>query len=392
MKPFYLLEEVESLTTIPANTLRTRLNRGELIGIKVPKKEGGSRQVWALLPDAVEMLKSGAPKENIYSKVMEQWKNEQRAGYRCPEPLKENTIQRKEFGLLAFWDFLDGVKPCEKKDIENRRQQFGKEQSFERLTIANIMTAISKVPKANAPTRENIYKSTMSLYRSLVHQGLRPETDLLRFKEFRPAPNKRPRRTSLKDAGEFESLLLTNQSWYGGRTSYDRLLTDILLRITYLTGMRASEICNLELKDVDFHEQIIYVWKSKHDKDRKIGIDPELLEPLKVYMGKRPESSTKRFFLRQCGLPLNRKAIWGRIKKVAEKAGLDLTPHGMRRSLITKLLMEGAPPALVQKLVGHNNLATTQKYDMSTDEDALDLLRKRRASEFPRALVGVYEF
>jgi site-specific recombinase XerD len=373
MRDYLLLEEAAKLPGVPtAPALRASINRGEIKGIKVPK---GSRMVWALPIQTVELLQKG--QESDYDKALEIWKEQQRTGYRRQSQLKENTIERNEYGLIAFWDYLDGIKPCEDTDIKKRRERFGKEQSLERFTLENIIQAIAKVPREKAPTRENIYKSTMSFYRSLVYQGLRSEYDLIKFKDFKPAQNKRPRRTFVKTDELFQELLATNHAWYDGRSKYDRLLTDIILRMLYLTGMRNTELCNLLIKDVDFKDQIIYVEQGKGDKDREIGLDPDLIEPLQNYLKKRPVSKHRNVLLQADGRPLNRRIVAERVKDIANKIGEDLTPHGLRRSFITNLLKEGIPSVLVQKIAGHEHLSTTEKYDMSSAQDALNVLRNR---------------
>lgn len=355
-KEHYLLEEASQITGIPVNTLRTRLNRGELTGLKVSK---GKRLVWALPAFTVNDLQSNVPKSSPYQAVFEKWQNEQRNGYRRKASLSENTIDRNAYGVKAFWKHLE------------------KEPDIQEITVENVMLAIAKVPRDKIPTKDNIYMSMLSFYRSLVWQGLRSELDLLRFKEFKPAKNKRPRRTHLKTEEAFQDLLETNHVWYNGRSKYDRDLTDILLRFLYHTGLRNGEICNLAIRDVDFKERIIYVEKGKGDKDRRLGLDPVLVDPLKKYLECRPRSAYKNFFLQENGNPLNRRVVSERVKDIAEKCGQDLTPHGLRRTFITNLLKSGAPSVLVQKIVGHEHLTTTELYDMSTSDEALDLLRKR---------------
>lgn len=373
MRDYLLLEEAAKIPGVPtAAALRASINRGEIKGIKVPK---GSRMVWALPIQTVEVLQKG--QESDYDKALKTWKDQQRTGYRRQSQLKDNTIERNEYGMIAFWDYLDGVKPCSDSDIKKQRERFGKEKSLERFTLENIIQAIAKVPRDKAPTRENIYKSTMSFYRSLVYQGLRSEYDLIKFKDFKPAQNKRPRRTFVKNDELFQELLAVNHAWYDGRSKYDRLLTDIILRMLYLTGMRNTELCNLLIKDIDFKNQIVYVEKGKNDKDREIGLDPDLVEPLQTYLTKRPVSKCRNVLLQEDGRPLNRRIVAERVKDIAAKVGEDLTPHGLRRSFITNLLKEGIPSVLVQKIAGHEHLSTTEKYDMSSSKDALDVLRNR---------------
>lgn len=392
----YKLDEVEQLTGIKIGTLRQRLNRKLITGVKVPD---GKKLVWALMPKDIERLQgeSQAIKKTPYETAVAKWEEEQRTGYRREKPLENWTVERNGYGITAFWDYLDGVKPCEQKEVPERRKLLAQEKNLDRFTLDSIMLAISKVPRTMPSSRESIYKATMSLWRSLVYQGLRSELDLNRFKTFRPKPNKRPKREYV-DAEMFAELLLANRAWYAGRSKYDRVLSEVLLYTLYYTGTRNTEVCNLLLPDVDFRKKQIFIEKSKNDKDRDIGLPAELVQPLKDYLEHRPKASKfKNFFLQEDGTPLNRRVISERIGDVGDKIGADIRPHDFRRTLITDLLTEGAPTVLVQKIVGHENISTTQLYDMTTDRDALDLMRKRgtaarQQAKEPAAAATHFEF
>lgn len=369
MQTSLTLDEVSRLTGIPANTLRTRLNRGELSGVKIPF---GKRMVWGLLPDVVTSLQEEGRVADEYEFLLSAWKEEMQVGKNRPEPIKQTTIERYCYGIQAFWDCLHGgEKPKDRKCLLEWRQ--AQERSICRFTLTNIAKAIVATDKP--ATRFNIYESTRVFYQFLVDRNLRSETDILRFKKFKPAKNKRPKRTHVKDKASFQDLVIANQAWYNGRSKYDRLLTDILLKTLWHTGARNTELCTLTRRAVDFREQVITLI-GKGDKERQVGIHPDLLEPLQAYDKKRPPCSHRYFFAQENGAPLNRRIIWDRIRDVATKIGIDLTPHGLRRTFITRHLIEGAPTTLIQRIVGHERLETTNLYNMSDAQDALDLLRK----------------
>lgn len=375
MNDYMLLEEAACVPGVPtANALRASIRRGEIQAFKVPK---GSRMVWALSNFVIEQLKSKANGNSEYETCLEQWKDEQRRGYQREAPLEETTIEKNGHGMNAFWDFLDGVRPCHQNEVKERRSLYAKPKTLDRFTLENISLAISKVPKDKQGSKESIYKASMSFYQSLAYKGLRSEYDLVKFKKFKPRQNRRPKRTFLKDDETFNALLEENRAWYKGRSKGDIRLSEIILKTLYYTGMRNSEVCKLMLKDVSLKDQVIFIERAKMDKDREVGIDPELLEALEEYLEfDRPTSTHKNFFLQVNGEPLNRKIVLKRIKNLAARLDEELTPHGLRRTFITNLLQEGAPTVLVKKIVGHGHISTTEKYDMTSSRDALDLIRK----------------
>lgn len=358
MEDIISLDEASKLCGVPANTLRTRLNRGELSGVKIAK---GQRMVWALHRQTVlDMAMNGSAHHDNYSRMLKAWEEEQRTGFNRREPLQENTIERNGFGVKSFWFHLK------------------QEERLDRVTVDNVAQAIANVPADMIGTRENIYKSMMSFYKSLIDKDLRPETDIFRFKKFKPAPNKRPRRTFIRGEEEFKEILIVNQAWQKARTKYDRMLTDLLIKMLYYTGLRNTELCTLTLKAVDLRHLVIDA-EGKNGELRQVGICPELVDPIELYLTKRTPTKNKEFLIQQNGRPLNRWIVANRVREVAAKAGFDLTPHGVRRTFITGHLAQGSPTALVQRIVGHKKLSTTDLYNMNDSTHALDLLRKPMA-------------
>lgn len=364
------LDEASRLTGIPTATLRTRLNRGELSGVKISK---GKRLIWGILPEVVASLKPKAQDKGEYERLFKQWQDDLRAGRNRSHMVKEGTAEGYRYGLLAFWDNLNEAKPADKAVLEKLRKS--QEKSLHLFTPDNIAKAIANTHSPRMGVKQTLYKGCLSFYQFLVAQGLRPEVDLFLFKKFKPAKNKRPKRTHVKDEEVFRELLTVNQAWYKSRTTYDRLLLDILLKTLWHTGARNSEICGLTRRAVDFREQVMTLI-GKGDKERQIGIHPDLLKALKDYDAKRPACNHKFFFAQEDGDPLNRRLITRRIVSLAERIGVELTPHGLRRTFITRYLLAGAPTTQVQRIVGHERLETTNLYNMSDSRDALDLLRK----------------
>ncbi len=359
-------DKVEALYGIPQATLRRLCNQpSEKRELAARKTFWGKRQVWEVEESSIKAYLSKRSKTLSYQDYLAEWKQQQETGLYTGKPLKPETIERNEYGVKSFWHWL------------------GAKESIEAMTIANIRQAIANAPKDKPATKENIYKGCMSFYKFLVAKELRPYSHLMEFKGFKPAGNKRPRRTVIKSIDTFHIMIDFNRTWKDSRSDYDQLLTETILLFLWHTGARNSEMCNLMLEHVDFTEGILYIYKGKGDQDRKIGLSPELDKALKRFLEHRASSEHKNFLLQRSGRPLNRRVVADRIKElclklyVKKEIKIDITAHGFRRSLITQLLLDGTPTSKVKLISGHKKLATLQLYDMSEDEDALDVLRHR---------------
>ena len=139
-----------------------------------------------------------------------------------------------------------------------------------------------------------------------------------------------------------------------------------ILELLYATGMRVSELAGLKLEDVNLGENILKV-KGKGNKERLIPFGEPAAQAVRKYLGVRtfpgrPESET--LFLSRQKKPLSRVSVWKIIRKAALAAGLTkkVYPHILRHSFATHFLEAGAGIRIVQELLGHQSLATTQVY------------------------------
>lgn len=133
-----------------------------------------------------------------------------------------------------------------------------------------------------------------------------------------------------------------------------------ILELLYSTGLRVSEACQLNLLDVG--DTFLKVM-GKGNKERVVPIGKRALESLDHYLGLR-NSPEKALFLSQRGKRIDRLTIWEIVKKYARKAAIDkeISPHTLRHSYATHLLEGGADLRVIQELLGHSNIATTDRY------------------------------
>lgn len=140
-----------------------------------------------------------------------------------------------------------------------------------------------------------------------------------------------------------------------------------MLEIMYASGLRVSELLSLEEKNINYNDGIIRV-KGKGSKDRMVPFGDYARDYAKLYYNqfrsKIEYKKSKYFFISKKGEPLSRQFFWKQIKKYASKAGIEISisPHTLRHSFATHLLEGGADLRLVQELLGHSNINTTEIY------------------------------
>ena len=168
-----------------------------------------------------------------------------------------------------------------------------------------------------------------------------------------------------------------------------------LLELLYGTGARISEAVGLDLDDLDLGdpedtEGGTVLLRGKGSKERMVPVGRYAREAVEAYLVRgRPELSSvghglPALFLNARGGRLSRQSAWTVLVKAAERAGVsaEVSPHTLRHSFATHLLDGGADVRVVQELLGHASVTTTQVYTLVT----VDSLREVYATAHPRAL------
>nr|NLD40974.1 site-specific tyrosine recombinase XerD [Actinomycetales bacterium] len=161
-----------------------------------------------------------------------------------------------------------------------------------------------------------------------------------------------------------------------------------LLEVLYGTGARISEAVGLAADDVDAETRSVRLF-GKGSKMRVVPIGSFALEALEAYAVRaRPVLAAKGrgnavLFLNSLGRPLSRQSAWAILRRAAERARIEeeVSPHTLRHSFATHLLQGGADVRVVQELLGHASVTTTQIYTHVT----IDSLRETYALAHPRA-------
>jgi integrase/recombinase XerD len=141
-----------------------------------------------------------------------------------------------------------------------------------------------------------------------------------------------------------------------------------MLELLYASGLRVSELVNLHASQFNLRQGVVRV-VGKGDKERLVPLGEEAAEWMQRYSEEvRPAFLRDRikaeFFVTQRATAMTRQAFWYLIKRYARRADISasLSPHGLRHSFATHLLNHGADLRVLQMLLGHSNLSTTQIY------------------------------
>ena len=141
-----------------------------------------------------------------------------------------------------------------------------------------------------------------------------------------------------------------------------------MLELMYSSGLRVTELCTLALQSIDLDNRWLRVF-GKGSKERVVPVGAKAITALEAYLlNGRPKLLKTRtgsdLFLSQWGKALSRKTFWVLIKRYARQAGIQqpVKPHLLRHSFATHLLANGADLRVIQEMLGHADIATTQIY------------------------------
>lgn len=141
----------------------------------------------------------------------------------------------------------------------------------------------------------------------------------------------------------------------------------VILELLYGCGLRVSELVNLKITDIDIPARYLQC-TGKGSKERIVPIGSKAIKAIKDYMKERDfvlqknRQTSKIFLLNDTGKNITRQDVYNFIHKQGEKIHKSISPHTLRHTFATHLLENGADLRVVQELLGHSDVATTQLY------------------------------
>jgi integrase/recombinase XerD len=244
--------------------------------------------------------------------------------------------------------------------------------------FASRSSRTERKPGIRSSTQARFHSSLKRFYQFLA-RGRRIETDpTLKL----DAPKKPPRFPKTLSEEDVEALLARPDA-----ATPLGLRDRAMLEVLYASGLRVSELVRLKLAEVSFDMGVVRIF-GKGAKERLVPLGDEAVDWLQRYLKQgRPVILKKRasdyVFVTGRGAPMTRQAFWHLIKKRAGSAipGKALSPHTLRHAFATHLLNHGADLRVVQLLLGHADISTTQIYT----HVARERLKKLHRDHHPRA-------
>ena len=248
-----------------------------------------------------------------------------------------NTLDAYEVDLKELLEFVANkglsLITLEKEDISEFINSLS-ERGFTNNTIIRKLAAVR------------------TFYKYLLNEGI-IEEDLVSFLDTPRKEKKIPRVLFEPQVEELlEQTLLKEERYLRERS---------ILELLYSCGLRASEVVSLTLNDVNLQEGYVRV-RGKGNKERIVPLGSKATEAIKMYLDQRKYIKENKLFLNHRNRGLSRQSVWLIVKQFANNVGLDISPHTLRHSFATHLLDNGADLRVVQELLGHSSISTTQIY------------------------------
>ncbi len=241
----------------------------------------------------------------------------------------------------------------------------------ESLEVADLRAWLATTSASPASLQRRI-ATVRTFYRWLQRDGRIAESPAERLR----APRVRrglPRTVEIEEA----TPIVETPVGEGVRATRNRAL----LELAYGGGLRVSELAALDVADLDLVEGTVRIRRGKGGKERIVPIGPPAIEAVRAWLGPRAAQSGDPVFVADGGRRLTTRALYDVVRRAGLQQGRHLHPHMLRHSFATHLLAGGADVRAIQEMMGHESLATTQRY---TAVDAEQLGRTHRAAH-PRA-------
>jgi integrase/recombinase XerD len=265
--------------------------------------------------------------------------------------LSKNTIEAYSHGLNRFLNYL-------------RRKGMEEVREISKLDIREFLLFLKKKGLSSKTLARNLVSIRVFL-RFLTEESIlsaNPAEEIESPKTAKTLPE-------ILSLEEVETLLEQpdTQIPQGMR---DRAMLEML----YATGMRVSELTQLQVNHVHLEAGYVLVY-GKGSKERIVPIGNEAMKWARCYMGETRERLLKKrespfLFVNRSGKPMSRQYFWKSIKAYGRRAGIRkrITPHLLRHSFASHLLERGADLRSVQLMLGHADISTTQIYTHVTGE------------------------
>ena len=287
--------------------------------------------------------------------------------------MAKNTLLAYKRDLSKYLETLEKLGITDSSEIteivvRNFAQSLVSEKGLVATSVARILAAVR------------------GFHKFMLFEGI-SDNDVSAAVKPPKAPKRLPKAISIQEIELILKAAGPEPDDIAGAADIIRVRDRAILELLYATGARVSEIVNMDLDDL-IDPEIVRLF-GKGSKERIVPVGKYAQAAVAAYLVRvRPTLATlslgtPALFLNQRGSRLSRQSIWQIISDSAQaaKLGVEVSPHTFRHSFATHLLEGGADVRVVQELLGHASVTTTQIYTLVT----VDALREIYASSHPRA-------
>lgn len=272
--------------------------------------------------------------------------------------------------IKAYENYLTKVKQASKntvssymRDIRQFSEWLEQEEGVDilrasQLNISSYLSHMQRQGKSGA-TKSRTLASLKNFYCYAVSNGFLEECPISSDLHVERGEKKLPQILSGKEV----ELLLSQPSTSDAKGIRDKAMLEVM----YATGIRVTELIDLDVDDVNLEVGIIKC--GSMNKVRAIPLYPAALRALNVYiqdirMMMVADPGEKALFVNVSGARMSRQGFWKLLKHYQSKAGIekDITPHTLRHSFAVHLLENGADLGSLRELMGHSDISSTQMY------------------------------
>ncbi len=267
-----------------------------------------------------------------------------------------NTVTAYRRDVADFGRFLARKRGATAKDAE-RLTVF---KDLATATASDIRQYIMECTGRRAYATVSVLRKVSTLrrfYDYVRRDGLRPDNptdDLPRMKKPKALPH-------VLRAEDVSKVLRTKVA---GQSDFQRLRDRAIMEVLYGSGVRRSELINLNMSDVDLERRIMRIRHGKGDKERAVLLTQAAADAMRMYLGVRPRTSDEAFFVSRNKRRIGQVTMYEIFRTFIRLSGIrdHASPHTMRHSFATHLLENGADLVTIKELLGHESLSTTQIY------------------------------
>ena len=252
-------------------------------------------------------------------------------------------------------------------DYAHALEYFDGERDVSTISLLDLRSCVAylSAKKFSIPSINRFIASERTLFAYCKKFNYIKKNVALGLKSLR-SPKSLPKFMTLNEVDELCALPEKKEILWETR---DKALFEML----YSSGCRVSELISIKISDFsgDYSNVIV---KGKGSKDRKVFFETDAQNALKLYLDDRkkhfPKLEENVLFLNQKGSPLTTQGVWYILNRYSgqEGTGRHISPHTFRHTFSTALLTNGADIRLVQEMLGHSSISTTQRYTHITTE------------------------